>query len=173
MAKLKNRASRKKAAEKKANQAKASKIEMYEGYMKIPLDNSLTGQEVRNRTEYYDDWVSQKTRIKIMGEPRMFVVTAHVYMIDGKRYCATLDYQGYGGRETIPDAANMAFNAVRNGSGLVDMSRSYVVVRAQKDMSKFPKEIDVEALKAEQQKQSPIMGLLNPFSYDYLWEQNA
>lgn len=43
MAKIKNRDKRKKAAVRKANQVKASKPEMYEGYMKIPLDTSLTG----------------------------------------------------------------------------------------------------------------------------------
>lgn len=173
MAKLKNRASRKKAQAKKINQASAGKAEMYEGYMAIPLDTSLESDQVRSRTEYYDDWANLKKRINIMGEPRMFVVTAHVYMTDGKRYCATIDYQGYGGRDTIPDAANMAFNEVRNGSGLVDMSRSYVIVRAQKDMSKFPKEIDVEALKAKEHKPKPLMGLLNPFDYNYLWEETA
>lgn len=36
MAKIKNRDKRKKAAVKKANQVKAGKPEMYEGYMKIP-----------------------------------------------------------------------------------------------------------------------------------------
>ena len=52
MAKIKNRDKRKKAAVKKANQVKAGKPEMYEGYMKIPLDTSLTGDQVRNRTEF-------------------------------------------------------------------------------------------------------------------------
>jgi len=171
MAKTKNRDKRKKAQTKKINQAKASKPEMYEGFMRIPLNNSFTPDEVRIRTEYEGDWVSRKMRKKIMNEPRMFVVTAHVYMNDGKRYCATIEYQGYGGRETIPDAANMACDAARNGSGLMNLKESYVIIRAQKDMTKFPKEIDVEALKAKQKKKVPIMGLVNPFSYDYLWHE--
>lgn len=171
MAKAKNRASRKKAQEKKVNQVKAGKPEMYEGFMRIPLNNSFTQDEIRIRTEYEDDWVSRKVRAKIMNEPRMFVVTAHVFMTDGKRYCATIDYQSYGGRETIPDAANMAVDAARGGSGLMNMSESYIIVRAQKDMTKFPKEIDVEALKAKQQKKVPIMGLVKPFDYDYLWDE--
>lgn len=58
----------------------------------------------------------------------MFVVTAHVFMSDGKN-CATIDCQGSGGRETIPDAANMAVDAARGGSA-VNMSESYIVVRA-------------------------------------------
>lgn len=172
MAKTKNRDKRKKAAVKKANQVKAGKPEMYEGYMKIPLDTSLTGDQVRNRTEYFDEWVSPKVRKEILESPRKFVVTGHVH-IDGKMYCATIDYQGYGDRRTIPDAANMAFDAARNGSGAIIMSKSYVVVRAQKDMTKFPKEIDVEALKAKQQKKVPIMGLVQPFDYDYLWDEIA
>jgi|GEM_PF-1965971 len=171
MAKIKNRDKRKKAAVRKANQVKAGKPEMYEGYMKIPLDTSLTGDQVRNRTEYFDEWISPKVRKEILEAPRKFVVTGHVCMADGEMYCATIDYQGYGDRRTIPDAANMAFDAARNGSGAVIMSKSYVVVRAQKDMSKFPKEIDVEALKAEQQKKVPVMGLMQPFDYEYLWDE--
>lgn len=171
MAKIKNRDKRKKAAVKKANQVKAGKPEMYEGFMRIPLNNSFTPNEVRIRTEYEGDWISPKVRATIMNEPRMFVVTAHVFMTDGKRYCATIEYQSYGGRETIPDAANMAVDAARGGSGLMNMSESYIIVRAQKDMTKFPKEIDVEALKAKQQKKVPIMGLVKPFDYDYLWDE--
>lgn len=171
MAKTKNRDKRKKVAQKKVNQASAGKPAMYEGYMKVPLNNSFTSDEVRIHTEYEGDWVSRKMRAKIMNEPRIFVVTAHVFMNDGKRYCATIEYQGYGGRETIPDAANMAVDAARGGSGLMNMSESYVIVRAQKDMTKFPKEIDVEALKAEQQKKVPVMGLAQPFDYNYLFEE--
>lgn len=171
MAKIKNRDKRKKAAVKKANQVKAGKPEMYEGYMKIPLDTSLTGDQVRNRTEYFDEWISPKVRKEILESPRKFVVTGHVCMADGEMYCATIDYQGYGDRRTIPDAANMAFDAARNGSGAVIMSKSYVVVRAQKDMSKFPKEIDIEAIKAEQQKKAPVMGLVQPYDYEYLWDE--
>lgn len=171
MAKIKNRDKRKKAAVKKANQAKAGKPKMYEGYMKIPLDTSLTGDQVRNRTEYFDEWISPKVRKEILESPRKFVVTGHVCMADGEMYCATIDYQGYGDRRTIPDAANMAFDAARNGSGAVIMSKSFVVVRAQKDMSKFPKEIDIEAIKAEQQKKAPVMGLVQPYDYEYLWDE--
>lgn len=171
MAKAKNRDKRKKAAVKKANQVKASKPEMYEGFMRIPLNNSFTPNEVRIYTEYEGDWLNRKLRATIMNEPRMFVVTAHVFMLDGKRYCATIEYQSYGGRETIPDAANMAVDAARNGSGLMDMSETYIIVRAQKDMTKFPKEIDVEELQAEQHKKAPIMGLAQPFDYNYLFDE--
>ena len=171
MAKIKNRDKRKKAAVKKANQVKAGKPEMYEGFIRIPLNNSFTPDEVRIRTEYEGEWLNRKLRAKIMNEPRMFVVTAHVFMTDGKRYCATIEYQSYGGRETIPDAANMAVDAARNGSGLMDMSKTYIIVRAQKDMTKFPKEIDVEALQAEQQKKLPVMGVAQPFDYNYLFEE--
>lgn len=173
MAKTKNRDKRKKAQTKKSNQIKAGKPEQYEGYMRIPLDNMLSGDEVRNRTEYYDEWANLKKRIEILESPRKFIVTGHVCMADGEMYCATIDYQGYGDKRTIPDAANMAFDAARNGSGAVNMSESYVIVRAQKDMTKLPKEIDVEALKAQQQKKQPVMGLLNPYSYDYLWEETV
>lgn len=171
MAKAKNRDKRKKAQEKKANQVKAGKPLMYEGFMRIPLNNSFSSEEIRIRTEYEDDWINRKVRAKIMNEPRMFLVTAHVMMSDGIRYCATIDYQSFGGRETIPNAANMAVDAARNKSGAMEMSESYIIVRAQKDMTKFPKEIDVEALKAEQQKKVPVMGLVNPYNYDYLWDE--
>lgn len=171
MAKTKNRDKRKKVEQRKVNQASAGKPEMYEGFMRVPLNTSFTGNEVRSHTEYEGDWVSRKMRATIMNEPRIFVVTAHVFMTDGKRYCATIEYQGYGGRETIPDAANMACDAARNGSGLMNLKESYVIIRAQKDMTKFPKEIDVEALKAKQQKKVPIMGLVKPFDYDHLWHE--
>ena len=171
MSKIKNRDKRKKSAIKKANQVKASKPEMYEGFMRIPLNNSFTPNEVRIRTEYEGDWISPKVRATIMNEPRMFVVTAHVFMTDGKRYCATIEYQSYGGRETIPDAANMAVDAARNGSGLMNMSETYIIVRAQKDMTKFPKEIDGAALQAEHQKKLPVMGLVQPFDFEYLWDE--
>ena len=170
MAKAKNRDKRKKAQEKKANQSKAGKSEMYEGYMKIPLDTSLTGDQVRYRTEYFDEWLNPKVRTEILESPRKFIVTGHVH-IDGKMYCATIDYQGYGDRRTIPDAANMAVDAARNGSGLMNMGETYIIVRAQKDMTKFPKEIDVEALKAKQQKKVPVMGVVQPYDYEYLWDE--
>lgn len=173
MAKLKNRAKRKKAVERKINQEKAKKPILYEGYMKIPLDNMLSSDDVRNRTEYFDEWAGIDKRREILESPRKFIVTGHVRMIDGVMYCATIEYQGYGDKRTIPDAANMAFNEARNGSGAVIMSESYVVVRAQKDMSKFPKEIDVEALIAEREVRKPIMGLFNPYTYDYLWSDVA
>ena len=169
MAKLKNRTKRKAVVQKKVNQVKAGKPAMYEGYMRIPLSNSFTAEQTRNNTEYFGEWIDDQKRAEIMNEPRIFVVTGHIIMTDNKRYCATIDYQSYGGRETLPAAANLAFDAARNGSGLVDMSESYIVVRAQKDMTKFPKEIDVELLKAERNKKQPIMGLLNPFSHDHDW----
>ena len=60
MAKLKNRTSRKKAAQRKANQASAGKPEFYEGYLRIPLDNILEADEVRNRSEFYGEWDAKR-----------------------------------------------------------------------------------------------------------------
>ena len=38
---------------------------MYEGYMKVPLNNSFTPNEVRIRTEYEGDWINRKVRATI------------------------------------------------------------------------------------------------------------
>lgn len=74
-------------------------------------------------------------------------------------------------RDKRKKAAVKKANQVKNGSGLMDMSKTYIIVRAQKDMTKFPKEIDIEAIKAEQQKQAPVMGVAQPFDYNYLFEE--
>lgn len=131
MAKAKNRNKRKKATQKKLNQSRAKEPQYYEGYLKIPLDNMLEADEVRKRSEFYGDW-EQKSP-EILGEPRLFKVTAHIYNSKGDKAVATIDYQSAGTNYSIAEAATIAFDAARNGTADMNMRESYIVVRAQKE----------------------------------------
>lgn len=133
MAKTKNRDKRKKAAQRKANQAKAKEPQYYEGYLKIPLDNMLDGDEVRKRSEFYGDW-EQKSP-EILGQPRLFKVTAHIYNSKGAKAVATIDYQSAGTNYSIAEAATIAFDAARNGTADMNMRESYIVIRAQREQA--------------------------------------
>ena len=131
MAKAKNRASRKKAQEKKVNQVKAGKPDYFDGYLKIPLDNMLEADEVRNRSEFYGEW--DRKRAEILSEPRLFKVTAHIFNSKGDKAVATIDYQSAGTNYSIAEAATIAFDAARNGTADMNMRESYIVIRAQKN----------------------------------------
>ena len=39
------------------------------------------------------------------------------------------------------------------------------------ELTKFPKEIDIDALMAERQKQAPVIGVAQPVDYNYLFEE--
>ena len=131
MAKIKNRDKRKKVAQRKANQASAGKAEYYDGYLRIPLDNMLDGDEVRNRSVFVGEWHAK--RAEILSEPRLFKVTAHIFNSKGDKAVATIDYQSAGTNESIAEAATMAFDAARNGTADMNMRESYIVVRAQRN----------------------------------------
>ena len=131
MAKLKNRDKRKKATQRKANQASAGKPEYYDGYLRIPLDNMLDGDEVRNRSVFVGEWDAR--RAEILSEPRLFKVTAHIFNSKGAKAVATIDYQSAGTNESIAEAATIAFDAARNGTSDMNMRESYIVIRAQRN----------------------------------------
>lgn len=120
-------------------------------------------REAKRRTEYDGDWIDPDMREEILGNPRKFVVTAHITDSKGEQAVATIDYQGYGSRNTIADASIVAFDAAREKKGDIVMRQCHIVVRARKDGSKAPKEIDIEALQASKRK--PIMGLANPMMW--------
>lgn len=131
MAKLKNRDKRKKATQRKANQASAGKPEYYDGYLRIPLDNMLDGDEVRNRSVFVGEWDAR--RAEILSEPRLFKVTAHIFNSKGAKAVATIDYQSAGTNYSIAEAATIAFDAARNGTSDMNMRESYIVIRAQRN----------------------------------------
>ncbi len=100
----------------------------FTGYMRIPLDQSLTGDEIIQRSELVGDW---KTKSKqILKKPRLFTVTAHIRNTDGDKAVTTVNYRGKGGNKTIAEAAIMAFDAARNGTANIDMSNSHIILRA-------------------------------------------
>lgn len=100
----------------------------FTGYMRIPLDQSLTGDEIIQRSVLVGDW---KTKSKqILKKPRLFTVTAHIRNTDGDKAVTTVNYRGKGGSKTIAEAAIMAFDAARNGTANIDMSNSHIILRA-------------------------------------------
>lgn len=100
----------------------------FTGYMRIPLDQTLTGDEIVQRSELVGDW---KTKSKqILKKPRLFTVTAHIKNTSGDKAVTTVNYRGKGGNKTIAEAAIMAFDAARNGTANIDMSDSHIILRA-------------------------------------------
>ena len=133
MAKAKNRDKRKKAQAKAINVKREQEPQFYDGYLKIPLDNMLQADEVRNRSEFYGEW--DRKRAEILSTPRLFKVTAHIFNSKGDKAVATIDYQSAGTNYSIAEAATIAFDAARNGTADMNMRESYIVIRAQKDRS--------------------------------------
>lgn len=100
----------------------------FTGYMKIPLDQSLTGDEIIRRSELVGDW---KTKSKqILKKPRLFTVTAHLFNTNNEKAVTTVNYRSRGGNKTIAEAVIMAFEAERNGTANINMGRSYIILKA-------------------------------------------
>ena len=100
----------------------------FTGYMRIPLDQSLTGDEIIQRSVLVGDW---KTKSKqILKKPRLFTVTAHLFNTNNEKAVTTVNYRSRGGNKTIAEAAIMAFDAARNGTANIDMGQSYIILKA-------------------------------------------
>ena len=100
----------------------------FTGYMKIPLDPRLSESEVIKRSELVGDW---KTKSKqILKKPRLFTVTAHIFNTSNEKAVTTVNYRSRGGNKTIAEAAIMAFDAARNGTANINMSQSYIILKA-------------------------------------------
>lgn len=129
----KNRDKRKKLAAKKKNQAteKTKHIKFFDGYMKVPFDQSLSQAGIRLNSEKTGDWARRSPFI--LGESRIYKITAHVFNNDGMKAVSTVDYETDSISRSIAEAASIAFDDAREGSGNIDMSRSYIVIRARKD----------------------------------------
>jgi len=130
MAKIKNRASRKKAALKKINQAQAKEPPLFfNGYMKIPLDPFLHEDDVKRKTTYSEDWVTMRNRI--LNEPRWYRVTSHVFKHNVEKPAVSTAYYPHAGtNDSLAYSAQAAFDATREGSGSIDMAKSYICIRA-------------------------------------------
>lgn len=100
----------------------------FSGYMKVSLDHSLKNDEIIRRSELVGDWQSSSKRI--LRKPRLFTITAHIYNSLGAKAVTTINYRGRGGNNTIAEAAIIAFDAARNGTANIDMSQSYIIIRA-------------------------------------------
>ena len=100
----------------------------FSGFMKVPLCQTLSENEIIKRSELVGDW--QRGSKRILRKPRLFTVTAHIYNSIGAKAVTTINYRGKGGNKTIAEAAIMAFDAARNGTSDIDMSQSYIIIRA-------------------------------------------
>lgn len=123
------RLSKKKAQQKRLNKERAQLPPLFfDGYMRIPLNPHLDWLEVRVKTQYFGDW--EKMRGRILGIPRWYRVTSHVFYYDGSKEVATAYYQHTGDNQTLAASAQKAFDGTREGRGDVDMTASYICVRA-------------------------------------------
>ncbi len=157
MAKAKNRDKRKKAQAKAINIKREQEPQFYDGYMVIPLDPSFSDTEVRNRTQFFDEFRSKGVINEIFGYPHRYKMTAHVFSRQYGKAVATVDKNCLSERRTIPEMAQIAFAAAREKENDIDMPKSYVVLRAQKLTDKERKAIDAERL--VEKKKVPLMGL--------------
>lgn len=100
----------------------------FTGHMRIPLDPTLSDYDIVRRSELVGDW---KTKSKqILKKPRLFTVTAHIFNTNNEKAVTTVNYRSRGGNKTIAEAAIMAFDAARNGTANINMSESYIILKA-------------------------------------------
>lgn len=129
MAKIKNRASRKKAAEKRLNQSRAKLPPLsFDGRMQIPLDQTLLYTEVKERSNYTGAWSDKRGRI--LGKSRYYRITQHIFDHEGLEGVATAYFWNRDGREGIAHAAQKAFDDLRGKRMDIDFELSYINVKA-------------------------------------------
>lgn len=100
----------------------------FTGYMKIPLCQTLSEQDIIKRSELVGDWKTKSKRI--LRKPRLFTVTAHLFNTNNEKAVTTVNYRSRGGNKTIAEAAIVAFNEARNGTANINMGRSYIILKA-------------------------------------------
>ncbi len=100
----------------------------FTGYMKIPLDPRLSESEIIKRSELVGDWKTKSRQI--LKKPRLFIVTAHLFNSNNEKAVTTVNYRSRGGNKTIAEAAVTAFDAARNGTANINMSQSYIILKA-------------------------------------------
>lgn len=153
MAKHKNRDKRKKAQAKIENK-KAQDNRWYDGFMRVPLDQSLDENQIKNRCEFYGELADAGIRKEVLNLPHIYKSTAHVFDKESNKAVATVHSLSVSERKTIPEMSSMAFDAAREGESKLDLTSSYIVVRARKLTER-----DKLAIKAErllERKQTPF-----------------
>ena len=136
MAKQKNRDKRKTLKSRKKNQQVATMQNeqniyplVFRGYMMTSLDPSLPPEELRSKSTYTEDWVTQ--RLRIFSKNRRYRVTAHVFRngIMGEAVATGYLPSRVSERE-IPRMAVESFASAREKFTDIDMSQVYICIRA-------------------------------------------
>lgn len=153
MAKLKNRATRKKAQVKIENK-KAQENRWYDGYMSIPFDQSLDEHQIKNKCEFFGEMNDRQVIHEIFNMPHIYKTTAHVFDRGTGKAVATVNSTEVSERMTVPQMAQLAFDEAREGETKLNLKSSYAILRARKLTER-----DKLAIKAErllERKQTPF-----------------
>lgn len=136
MAKLKNRAKRKKVQIRKRNQQDAIRQKeegiyplVFDGYMMVPLDTSLEPERIRELSTYTEDWAVMRRRI--FSSARRYRVTAHLFRdgVLGKAVATSYIKHKVEEHEII-GAAQESFEEARDEFEDIDMKQVYLCIRA-------------------------------------------
>lgn len=136
MAKPKNRNKRKRQQQRTKNQKQATLQSehgvyplVFKGYMMTSLDPSLPAEELRSKSTYTEDWVTQRARI--FSRERRYRVTAHVFRngVMGEAVATGYLPDKVNERE-IPRMAVDSFAGAREKFTDIDMSQVYICIRA-------------------------------------------
>lgn len=131
MAKLKNRAKRKKVQAKVDNK-KVQENRWYDGYMMIPFDQSLDEFQIRNKCEFFGEMNNKEIINEIFNMPHIYKTTAHVFDRGSGKAVATVNGLEISERMSVPQMAQIAFDEAREGETKLNLKTSYAILRARK-----------------------------------------
>ena len=131
-----NRDKRKKAVERKRNQQAAIMQKeqdiyplVFKGHLMVPLDTSLTPEEISDRSTYHEDWAIMRRRI--FKNARRYRVTAHLFRHGVMGEAVATSYIKHKIKEPdIIPCAQKAFNEAKEDFKDIDMKQVYVCIRA-------------------------------------------
>ena len=132
MSKIKNRDKRKKAQIKIDNKKQQEKGRWYDGYLKIPFDQSLDEHQIRNKCEFFGEMREPGVMKEIFNLPHIYKTTAHVFDRGTGKAVATVDGIEISERKTVPEMAQLAFDEAREGETKLNLKSSYAILRARK-----------------------------------------
>lgn len=102
---------------------------VFKGYLMVPLDTSLTPEEISDRSTYHEDWAIMRNRI--FKNARRYRVTAHLFRHGVLGEAVATTYIDYKIKEPdIIPCAQAAFNEAQEDFKDIDMSQVYVCIRA-------------------------------------------
>ena len=131
-----NRDKRKKIAARQRNQRAAFFQHehgiyplVFKGYLMVPLDTSLTPEQISDRSTYHEDWAIMRHRI--FKNARRYRVTAHLFRrgVLGEAVATTYIAHKIKEPDIIP-CAQAAFNEAQDDFKDIDMAQVYVCIRA-------------------------------------------